>query len=94
MLANRFIYHFKDPERGDIVVFETPLAARQRCGAGGTFVKRIIGLPGERVELRSERSSTYVYINGRRLEEPYIDRHAPRHTAAADLPGAARASTS
>jgi signal peptidase I len=72
VLANRFIYHFRDPERGDIVVFETPLAARQRCGAGGTFVKRIIGLPGERVELRSERSLTYVYINGRRLEEPYI----------------------
>ena len=30
-------------------------AARQRCGAGGTFVKRLIGLPGERVELRNEQ---------------------------------------
>ena len=53
MLANRFIYHFRDPQRGDIVVFETPPAAQARCGAGGTFVKRLIGLPGERVELRT-----------------------------------------
>ena len=45
VLANRFIYHFKDPERGDIVVFQTPPAAQARCGAGGTFVKRLVGLP-------------------------------------------------
>ena len=47
VLANRFIYRFSDPKRGDIVVFETPPAARMRCGAGGTFVKRLIGLPGD-----------------------------------------------
>jgi signal peptidase I len=72
VLANRFIYRFRDPKRGEIVVFETPPAARQRCGAGGTFVKRLIGLPGDRVELRNERGSSYVYINGNKLDEPYI----------------------
>jgi len=72
VLANRFIYRFKEPERGDIVVFETPPAARTRCGAGGTFVKRLVGLPGERLELRSEDGFSYVYINGRKLPEPYI----------------------
>jgi signal peptidase I len=72
VLANRFIYHFKDPARGDIVVFETPPAARARCGAGGTFVKRLIGLPGERVELRLDHGLSYVYIDGRKLNEPYI----------------------
>jgi signal peptidase I len=72
VLANRFIYRFRDPKRGEIVVFETPPAARARCGAGGTFVKRLIGLPGERVELRNEGGSSYVYIDGRKLEEPYI----------------------
>ena len=46
VLANRFIYHFTDPEQGDIVVFTTPERARKDCGAGGTFVKRIVGLPG------------------------------------------------
>jgi signal peptidase I len=72
VLANRFIYHFREPRRGEIVVFVTPPAARARCGAGGTFVKRLIGLPGERVELRLERGFSYVYIDGRRLQEPYI----------------------
>jgi signal peptidase I len=72
VLANRFIYRFKEPERGDIVVFETPPAARTRCGAGGTFVKRLVGLPGERLELRSENGLSHVYIDGRKLPEPYI----------------------
>ena len=69
VLANRFIYHFRKPRRGEIVVFETPALAKQRCGAGGTFVKRIIGLPGERVEVRV---GGFVYIDGRKLDEPYI----------------------
>ena len=47
VLANRFIYHFTDPARGDIVVFDTPAEARRECGVRGTFVKRIVGLPGE-----------------------------------------------
>jgi signal peptidase I len=68
VLANRFIYHFTDPDRGDIVVFETPQEARSQCGAGGTFVKRIVALPGETWEMRSG----FVYINGRRLQEPYV----------------------
>jgi signal peptidase I len=72
VLANRFVYHFRDPKRGEIVVFVTPPAARQRCGAGGTFVKRLVGLPGERVELRLESGQSYVYVNGRKLDEPYI----------------------
>ncbi len=75
VLANRFIYRFKDPARGEIVVFETPPLARTRCGAGGTFVKRLIGLPGERLELRTEQGLSYVYINGKKLDEPYIGRN-------------------
>lgn len=72
VLANRFIYHFHDPQRGDIIVFKTPPAAKQKCGAGGTFVKRIIGLPGERLQMRIRRGAAYVYIDGKRLDEPYI----------------------
>lgn len=72
VLANRFIYHFRDPQRGDVVVFRTPPAAETKCGAGGTFVKRIIGLPGETVQLRVVRGREYVFIDGRRLEEPYV----------------------
>jgi signal peptidase I len=73
VLANRFIYHFHDPARGDVIVFETPPAAKAKCGAGGTFVKRIIGLPGERVQMRLRRGAAYVYVDGKRLDEPYIE---------------------
>ena len=73
VLANRFIYHLRDPERGEIVVFQTPEAARIKCGAGGTFVKRLVGLPGETVEVRLQKGEGYVYVNGRKLDEPYID---------------------
>jgi signal peptidase I len=68
VIANRFIYHLHPPHRGDIIVFKTPPLAQQRCGAGGTFVKRLIGLPGETFEERNG----YVYINGKRLNEPYV----------------------
>ncbi|TMK73423.1 MAG: signal peptidase I [Actinobacteria bacterium] len=63
-------YGHRKPERGDIVVFGTPPAAVRKCGAGGTFIKRLIGLPGERW---SERSG-HVYIDGTKLDEPYIQR--------------------
>jgi signal peptidase I len=66
VLANRFLYHFRNPERGDIVVFETPEDAQRECGAGGTFVKRIVGLPGELVTVSNEG---LVSINGRPLDE-------------------------
>jgi len=58
-------------ERGDIVVFETPPAARSRCGASGFYVKRIVGLPGERVAITP---GGVVSLNGRRLDESdYLD---------------------
>jgi signal peptidase I len=68
VLANRFIYHFRKPHRGDIIVFKTPPLAKERCGAGGTFVKRLIGLPGETLQ---EKHGD-VYINGKKLIEPYV----------------------
>src|SRR5205085_7323647 len=48
--------------------FHVPETAKARCGAGGVFVKRIIGLPGETL---AEKHG-YVYINGKKLNEPYI----------------------
>ncbi len=72
VLANRFVYRFRDPKRGEIVVFRTPPAAQIRCGAGGTFVKRLIGLPGDVIEVRLNRGDGYVFVNGKKLDEPYI----------------------
>ena len=76
VLACRFCFHLFKPKRGDVIVFKTPPLAAARCGAGGTFVKRLIGLPGETWEERNG----YVYINGKRLDESYVraDRRDPR----------------
>ena len=70
VIANRLAYRFRDPERGDIVMFNAPAAA-DRCGlgdGGSAFVKRIIGLPGEVV---AEREGV-IHIDGERLIEPYV----------------------
>jgi signal peptidase I len=79
VLANRFIYHFRDPKRGEIIVFNTPPEAAARCGEGGTFVKRLIGLPGERVK-EDDKGFIWILPPGAppnadawsRLAEPYI----------------------
>jgi signal peptidase I len=60
-------------DRGDIVVYRTPPRAATMCGAAGTFVHRLIGLPGETLETRLQDGAAYVYVDGRKLDEPYID---------------------
>jgi signal peptidase I len=88
VLANRFIYRLTDPKRGDEVVFETPPAAARECPPGGIFVKRIIGLPGEAVQIRLQRGVPYVYIDGQRLDEPYLedDRRGTAEPSAYEVP--------
>jgi signal peptidase I len=86
VLANRFIYHFRDPKRKEIVVFNAPERAGLICQSG-VYVKRIIGVPGDRW---AERDG-YVYIDGKRLDEPYVrpDRRDHETLELSDLiPGA------
>jgi signal peptidase I len=68
VLACRVCLRFRAPHRGEIVVFHTPPLAAVRCGMGGAYVKRVIALPGD---LWEERGG-YVYIDGRRVDEPYV----------------------
>jgi signal peptidase I len=56
------------PIRGDIVVFEPPARAAERCGFSGTFLERVIGLLGATWEEKAGVS----YVNGRKLAEPYL----------------------
>jgi signal peptidase I len=75
VLACRICLDFGPPSRGDIVVFNTPSEAALKCGEGGTFVKRVIGLPGDTVHedrhgfiwIRGPDSKTWV-----KLKEPYL----------------------
>ena len=62
LVINKLSYKFHPPQRGDVVVFHYPKDPSR------DFIKRVIGLPGERVEIRAGR----VFINGRPLYEPYI----------------------
>jgi signal peptidase I len=68
VVACRLCYRWSAPRRGQIVAFHTPRLAALRCGAGGIFIKRVIGVPGDRWR---ERNGV-VYIDGKRLDEPYV----------------------
>jgi signal peptidase I len=68
VIANRLVYRFQAPRRGEIIVFEAPGQVEATCRAEGTFIKRLVGLPGEKVSMRNG----YVFINGVRLDEPYL----------------------
>jgi signal peptidase I len=76
VLACRVCLDFgHNPSRGDIVVFNTPSEAANKCGEGGTFVKRVIGLPGDTLKednkgnilVKSPNSPEFV-----KLKEPYL----------------------
>ena len=71
VLVAKIVYRFRDPHRGEIAVFHAPPAAKERCSEGGTFLKRVIGLPGETV---SEKNG-FFYVDGRKLAEPYSTSH-------------------
>jgi signal peptidase I len=69
---NRYVYLFKSPERGDLVVIKDP-------GHDDFAVKRIIGKPGDWLNLRNGS----VFLNGRRLDESYLPK--TERTFAPDL---------
>jgi signal peptidase I len=79
VLVNRLAYRFGSPRRGQIVVFTAPAGAN-RCepgDAGTTFVKRLIGLPGETVR-EDEHGFIWIRKPGpgawTKLREPYLSR--------------------
>ena len=61
LLVNKFLYWFTDPQRGDVVVFKFPQ------DEGRDFIKRVIALPGDKVEVRGKR----VYVNDKPVQESY-----------------------
>jgi signal peptidase I len=70
LIISKITYWIHPPERGDIIVLHPP------NDLGEDYIKRVVGLPGERVEVRDGR----VWVNGVALDEPYI-------SAPPDYPG-------
>lgn len=66
-LANKFIYRFTEPERGDIVVFES--VDPNPKGEFDILVKRVAGLPGDTVQVQGGT----LLVNGRPQNEPYLN---------------------
>ncbi len=67
LIIEKLSYHFREPVRGDVVVFN-PTEALQAQDFHDAFIKRIIGLPGETVQVKEGK----VYVNGKEITEKYI----------------------
>jgi signal peptidase I len=67
LMVDKVSYRFQEPHRGDIVVFQPTQALTQR-GFKDAFVKRVIGVPGDRISVFQGE----VIINGHRLAEDYV----------------------
>ena len=68
-LVNKLVYDFRDPHRGEIIVFKAP-SEWQSGTEGEDFIKRIIGIPGDHVVCCDPQNR--LMINGKSLDEPYI----------------------
>lgn len=66
LIVSKVTYRLHEPERGDVIVFRPPAPYNLKASH---FIKRIIALPGETVEVKMGS----VYVNGVELQEPYIN---------------------
>jgi signal peptidase I len=66
LLVNKIVYLLHHPERGDVVIFRYPNNPKKN------YIKRMIGLPGEKVQITAGR----LYINDALIDEPYPFNHA------------------
>lgn len=73
LLVDKIKYKFSDPKRNDIIVFESDLIDK-KTNTKKLLVKRIIGLPGEKIEILDGN----VYVNGNKIYEDYINKDSEK----------------
>jgi signal peptidase I len=73
VLVNKLVYDFRDPRRGEIIVFKAP-TDWQSGNEGEDFIKRIIGVGGDHVMCCDAQQR--LQVNGHSLDEPFIYRDA------------------
>ena len=78
LIVDRIFYKYDTIERGDIIVFSAPEAAEE----DKDLVKRVIGLPGEKLEIKQGT----VFINDKALKEPYVENPADYNYGPVDIP--------
>ena len=72
LLVNLLAYRFGAPQRGDVVIIRQPRTLDPK-GQLDPLIKRIIAIPGDTVTI----SATAVYVNGKKLNEPYLEKLPP-----------------
>ena len=68
ILANKFIYHFTDPKKGDIIVFDSVDEEDDQ-----TLVKRVVGVAGDEIQVEDG----VLFVNGEAQNEPYLNQELP-----------------
>lgn len=91
LFIERYSRFYKAPQRGDIIVFYPP-DTQLKNSFGDVFkrltgflckdvayIKRVVGTPGDRINIKTENGETYVYLNGEKLDEPYVNNPAEKN---------------
>ena len=91
LLVNKFVFAnytgwwshllpFREIQRGDVVVFKFPYSDNESQEPGEHFVKRVIGLPGDRIRIVHRR----VFVNDKEIQEPFVRHSFPNQPSPGD----------